>query len=351
MRHHLDCLLAFHPRSVLPISCSEVRITPIQCFRGHPKCVGHSILARARFLPYDSPSCDVISRDQLQPATKGLFVRKRAQIWPQLRQDNLRCHHIDSVNRCQVYSEYAMQLCTQVELRLILGVLPTPTMFCGDFLRRYALGRPGPAARQFRQSYLQLHIAGRELFLMKVILFQNLSQFENYLLPPVALQATSDLLFTGPDSLITHLCQLITIPFPFHNSPHNSHSRHSAEVADDVRQLHVHGGERLLRLLYRLASLLNYTGSLPPKRTYSPNFSRGPERIPQQSIRVQLHQPLAFLDITFSSRQVFRPACVHQINFQTLLFQHFLQCDPVHPGGLNRYSLNPAGLQPLPHPV
>ncbi len=66
-------------------------------------------------------------------------------------------------------------------------------------------------------------------------------------------------------------------------------------------------------------------------------------------VRVQLHQPLALLHVRLPPRQILRLARIHQIHFQTRLFQDLVDRDPIHSRRLHRDRTNPTLLQPFRH--
>ena len=76
------------------------------------------------------------------------------------------------------------------------------------------------------------------------------------------------------------------------------------------------------------------------------------ETIAHQSVRVQLHQPLAFLHIGLSPRHIFRVPRVHQYHPDAMLFENVVQRDPIHarcPPAPSGHRIDPAGLQPFRH--
>src|SRR6266540_267832 len=73
------------------------------------------------------------------------------------------------------------------------------------------------------------------------------------------------------------------------------------------------------------------------------------ERVSQQPIGMQFHQPLALLYVTLPARYIFGVLCVHHHHSDPQLGENIVDCDPVHPGGLQRHCVNPALEQPLPH--
>jgi hypothetical protein len=71
--------------------------------------------------------------------------------------------------------------------------------------------------------------------------------------------------------------------------------------------------------------------------------------VAQQSVSVQLHQPLAFLHVGLTARQVFGIPRVYQNYPYAMLRQYVMQPDPVHSGRLHRYRVDTAGREPPGH--
>jgi hypothetical protein len=59
---------------------------------------------------------------------------------------------------------------------------------------------------------------------------------------------------------------------------------------------------------------------------------------------VQLHQPLAFLHIRFSTGHVFGVPPIRQHHTDAMLLQNVVQRDPVHARGLHGHRIDPTRL-------
>src|SRR5262244_378871 len=88
---------------------------------------------------------------------------------------------------------------------------------------------------------------------------------------------------------------------------------------------------------------------LPPIGPHRADFLRRPERIPQESIGVQLHEPLTLLYVALAPRQILRLPRINQIHFKTSFFQNVVDCNPVHSRRLQGYRPNRTLLQPDRH--
>jgi hypothetical protein len=109
--------------------------------------------------------------------------------------------------------------------------------------------------------------------------------------------------------------------------------------------------QRFLDLLNRTSPVLHETVSQPPDGAHRSNLFRWTEGIPQQPVGVQLPQPWALLHVVLAPRQILGPPRIDRKNLDPILFQYFLQCDPIHAGGLHGHRLDAAGFQPFAQPV
>ena len=122
---------------------------------------------------------------------------------------------------------------------------------------------------------------------------------------PVALQAPRDLQLACLHARIAKLSQFMRIAFTGQNRLDDRLSRHSAHVSEHIGQLDIHLRQRLLHPLNVPPGRLHQIIALPPVRSHLANFLRRPERIAQQPIGMQLHQPLTLLHVAFAPWQIF----------------------------------------------
>jgi hypothetical protein len=99
------------------------------------------------------------------------------------------------------------------------------------------------------------------------------------------------------------------------------------------------------------SGLLYVLGPFPPAGSQSTYFRRGPKRLPQQSIGVQLQQPLAFLHVALPPGQILGVSRIHQPYLETGLLQYVVHRYPVHPGRLHHHRLDPALVQEFGQPL
>jgi hypothetical protein len=81
----------------------------------------------------------------------------------------------------------------------------------------------------------------------------------------------------------------------------------------------------------------------------SPYLVGGLKAVVQQPERVQLQQPLAFLNVALAARHVLGVLRVDQENLQPVLLQNFECRHPVHPGRLQRHAADASLHQPARH--
>src|ERR1017187_9498070 len=96
------------------------------------------------------------------------------------------------------------------------------------------------------------------------------------------------------------------IAFARQNGLENGLSGHPADIAQYIGQLDTHLRERLLYPLDVRYGCPYEIVALPPVGAHRADLLRRPERIPQQTVGVQLHQPLALLHVA-SCTSLFRP--------------------------------------------
>ncbi|MCU1295797.1 MAG: hypothetical protein JWO91_75 [Acidobacteriaceae bacterium] len=132
------------------------------------------------------------------------------------------------------------------------------------------------------------------------------------------------------------------IEFASQNRLDDGLARYSADIAQHIGQLDIHLGQSFLYPLNMSARSSHQVVALSPMGPYRADLLDGPERISQESIRVQLHQPLTLLHIGFASRQTIRLSGIDQVHFETSLFQDVEDRDPVDTRRLHRDSRNPA---------
>ncbi len=111
----------------------------------------------------------------------------------------------------------------------------------------------------------------------------------------------------------------------------------------------MHLGQRFVHALDAHSGLLHVLGALAPAGAHRPNFRRGTKRFPQQSIGVQLQQPLAFLHVALAPRQILGVVRMYQPDLEAGLLPYVVHRNPVHSRGLQHYGFDSALLQEFRH--
>ena len=119
------------------------------------------------------------------------------------------------------------------------------------------------------------------------------------------------------------------------------------DVADHMLELHIHLGQRFLHVLDMVGRVLHQHGALAQVAPQPSYLRPGPEGSRQQSVGVQLLQPLAVQHVSLPTGHVLDAPRVHQHHLKSPLFQHPEQRYPVHPGGFHHHGLHSALRQPL----
>ena len=192
-----------------------------------------------------------------------------------------------------------------------------------------------------------LQVALGDLGLVGPVKLQGLGQLEDMLLPPVPLQRLGDGLLVGLGPGISQPGQPAGIPFPLDDGFDDVHARLAGDVADHVLELHVHLGQRLLHVLDVLGGMLHQHGPLPQVAAQAADLILGPEGPRQQTVGMQLLQPLAVQHVRFPARHVLDASGVHQQHLEPALLQHAEERYPVDPGRLQDHRLHTAFGKPV----
>ena len=137
------------------------------------------------------------------------------------------------------------------------------------------------------------------------------------------------------------------VPLTAHDGFDYRHAGLAGDVADDVLELHVRLGQRLLHMLDVMRCVLHQHGPLPQIAAQASYVPVGSEGSRQQAIGVQLLQPLAVQHVGLAPGHVLDAPRVHQHHLKPPLFQHPEQRNPVHPSRLHDHGLHFALGQPV----
>ena len=99
----------------------------------------------------------------------------------------------------------------------------------------------------------------------------------------------------------------------------------------------VHPFQRLLHVQLVRGGHCDVVGAQPLIILQTSDVFFGNKTAAQQAVGVQGGLPLAVLHVGFAARQVFDMPSVDHHDLQPRLFQHRIQAQPIHAGGLHRH--------------
>jgi hypothetical protein len=187
------------------------------------------------------------------------------------------------------------------------------------------------------------------LLAIEIVGLHRLPQFKQDVFLPIPAQALHQFGFAGFNPPVAQGRQTRRIALPVQDGAYDRLPGNPAEVADGIVQLDVHLGQRLLHLLHRAPRLLDLLIPQAPHGAHAADFFPRQKATAQQTIGVQLQQPLALLYVTLASRQILRPPRIDQVDVETASLQHVIHGHPVHARGLHHHTFRPTGLQPVSH--
>src|SRR6516225_691507 len=223
-----------------------------------------------------------------------VLVGPLAHVPPRFAEDGGGRHDVDAIDAGQVHSRHAEQRFAHVKLRGIALLASAPPL--AGLLRQIG---PRAAVGPLLEVLLQALIAFGHLLLAKFVAILLLLEHKQQVFLPVPLQAAGDLFFARLDPYIAQRRQGLWVTLASQNGLDDGLSRRPAQVADHVGQLHVHLRQHFLHALDVPPRALHQVVALPPVSPQLANLLRWSERVAQQTISVQLHQPLTLLTSVF----------------------------------------------------
>ncbi len=240
--HCLDGFGRSPARTQISVARPQITVAAQQRRSGHAQDRRHPVTVSLASVPDQFPPADIPFRAQVEPRCEVILGGPmNLQVSPQLGNDRLHGHHINTGNPGRVHPADPRQLCRQVKRpgRILAWSLPVLSLLLfprrsarfrsfprGCSVRRFA-GRDRPSGQR-PQIDLQLPVACGQLSLLKLVSFDRLSQFKQQVLLPIAFQTAGDFLFTGRDAAVPQRCQFVSIPFPAQNGPNDCLSRYAA---------------------------------------------------------------------------------------------------------------------------
>jgi hypothetical protein len=209
----------------------------------------------------------------------------------------------------------------------------------------------GAGLLQSLQDGFDPRIAFRDLLLVEIVQVQGLSQGEDVLFPVVADQGLANRLDRGVAPAVPIRGQGVRVALARHECPDDAHPGRPGDVRDDVVDLQVHLGQRLLHVLDVRGRVIQQALALPQVRPQLGDLALRPEAAPEQPILVQALQPFGVADVALAPRDVPGVAGVGQHDLEPALLEDLVGRDPVDPGRLHGDGLDPARLEPVGEPV
>ena len=196
-------------------------------------------------------------------------------------------------------------------------------------------------------AFLDLFFAVRHEVLVEAPCFEGLTQGEEVLFAPVAVQGFGDLGLAFLAAVVTVAGEHLGVALARHDGVEDRQTGDTGNVGDDVVQLHVHLVECLLDAQEMLAGSAHEALAMAHERTHRTDRGGGPEGGVEQAHAVEVLQPLAILDVTLASRHVLDVAGVDETHLEAAVLEDLEERDPVDPGGLHRHRSDGAGLEPI----
>src|SRR5205823_1062110 len=156
---------------------------------------------------------------------------------------------------------------------------------------------------------------------------------------------------TALDAMIFHISKLDTIALALKDSTDYSHTSHAGYIADDIVKKDVHLNQSFLDMLYMSRDNSNQIISVTQVSAKHRYIIFGTECAGQQSISVELLQPLAIDYIGLSARYILDLSSINQLHFKASFFKYLKQWNPIYSSRFHSYGLNTAFFEPISYLV
>lgn len=176
---------------------------------------------------------------------------------------------------------------------------------------------------------------------------ERLAQGEEVFRPAVAPQSLGDRRRGRLDPPIAVPGQHVGVPLAGEDRVEDGQAGDPGQVAQDVVELEVHLGERLLHVLGVGGGQLDQAVAMAQEGPHGTDRLRRAEGGPQEANRVEILEPLAVLHVALPARDVLDVAGFHQTDLDAARLQDLEEGDPVHPGGLHGHGGHAALLEPV----
>jgi hypothetical protein len=127
----------------------------------------------------------------------------------------------------------------------------------------------------------------------------------------------------------------------------DGHTGDAGHVRDDVVELQVHQGHRLLHALDVGRAFFDKDRAVTHERPDGGDLGVWSEAGSQEPEGVELLEPLAVDDVSLATRYAFDVTCVDEQDFEATLLEDLEERNPIHAGRLHGDGLDAADVEPV----
>jgi hypothetical protein len=182
---------------------------------------------------------------------------------------------------------------------------------------------------------------------VELIELERLSKGEDVFAAVVAVESLADGLDGRVAAPIAMLGQGLGISNPVDDIAHDLHPGQTRDVRDHVVELDVHEHERLLHVLDVRGGVLDDALSMTKQRTQSSDALTRSKTGAQQTVLVELLQPLRVVHVGLATRDILGVARVDQEDLEASRFEDLEDRNPIHAGRLHRDGRDANRLEPV----
>ena len=151
--------------------------------------------------------------------------------------------------------------------------------------------------------------------------------------------------------VIAQACQHLRVTLAGEDGADDAQAGGAGDVGDDVMELNVHLGQRLLHMLDVRGRVLKKTLALTHVGSQLRNLSFGSKAGPQQSKRMEPLQPLGIADISLAPRHVLGVTRVDKKHSEPPCIEKLENRNPVDAGRFHDDGLDAAFRKPVNQPI
>jgi hypothetical protein len=190
-------------------------------------------------------------------------------------------------------------------------------------------------------------IAGIDLLLVMEPGVVGLAEGEEMFGEPVAVEAASDDIFGSFDAWILEGGQGEGMALAGENGLKDSLAGNAGEIADDVVELNIHLGERLVEEADLIGGTTEEPIAMAEDGADGTNDFGRAKAGAEKTDGMEILEPLAILDVRFTAGQIFAMAGVDQTDLDPGGFEDLEEGDPVNAGGFHGDGGDATGFEPV----